>query len=183
MAGSVHPEGFFLQSVGTKPARSRPAIFLRYDQPDRFENLHMLLDSGEGHIKGMRQIGDRCLALSETFEDAAPCGVGKGEKGSIQSGIMIVNHMDHYYHCRTRQASAAILSIEKVIIWAGPQRSKSRRKYGPAAYSGRQTREKKGRSGFHFNPVFDLLTILENGAGNLPASVLGADDDLIVAGL
>lgn len=38
-------------------------------------------------------------------------------------------------------------------------------------------------SRLHLNPVLDLLARLEYGAGNLPAAVLGAQNDLVIAGL
>jgi uncharacterized protein YdhG (YjbR/CyaY superfamily) len=55
----------------------------------------VLLDPGQGHAEGCRQIADRGVSLAQTLEDAAAGWIGDRREGLIEVD-RILNHVVHY---------------------------------------------------------------------------------------
>ena len=53
-------------------------------EPGVFENSHMFLDAGEGHVERGRQLADRGIGSAEPLEDSAAGGIRDGGKGGIE---------------------------------------------------------------------------------------------------
>ena len=60
-----------------------PPVDLPFEQTRRFEHPQMFADRWKRHIKRLGEFLDHGFAASETGEDGAAGGVGKGTEGRV----------------------------------------------------------------------------------------------------
>ena len=60
------------------------------DEPGIFEHLEMLGSAGEAHREGLGQRANAFLSEGEMRQHPAPCGIGKGAEGGVES---LFNHV------------------------------------------------------------------------------------------
>jgi len=88
----VEPHGRFLHRAGRQRAIDHPALLLAPDEPGFLENSQVLHESGQGHRKWLRKLGDGPAAEGEQFDDLAARRVGERREDGVERLLRILNH-------------------------------------------------------------------------------------------
>src|SRR5690348_8808559 len=96
LAVPLDPGGLFFQRAHAEPAGSDAAGLFRSDERCPLQHANMLLHTREGHMELSGEVRDRSVGAGELLQDAAPGRVGQRGEGSVEAGLVILNHVVQY---------------------------------------------------------------------------------------
>src|SRR5262249_39756660 len=80
----LHPVGDLAQRAGVELAGTPLRVAAARDEPGPLEDLEVLGDRGEAHVKRLRELRHRRLALHQALENGAPCRIGERGEGQAE---------------------------------------------------------------------------------------------------
>src|SRR5580765_5896644 len=87
---SLNPVGDVVEPPRAEIAMPRPAALLGGDELSFLQDPDVLLETGQRHLTGSRELADRGATATEPLEDCSASRVGQRGHRSIQ--VRILNH-------------------------------------------------------------------------------------------
>src|SRR5215469_3188252 len=96
LAVPLDPRGLFFQRAHAKPAGSNAPGLFSSDERCPLQHANMLLHAREGHMELSGEVRDRSVGAAELLQHAAPGRVRQRGERSVETGLVILNHMVQY---------------------------------------------------------------------------------------